>query len=226
MKRIEKDKPLPKHTKLDYDECYAKTVLESLLQKQLYDLTLSDRPDLFSEELNIGIEVTTAISQNEQERMNCWADIPYVNEGQKKRKIERMQQLKVEYQGGIQGWPVRDYSSNEIEDTPINEIKMAFEKKVKKLNKGNYRLFARNNLFINSDVWLCKDSFKQSLLKILIAKNSGKEKFTYVYLLVPGNFYTFDLVNKKYSEIPVESCLQAGWAVQARKMVEEGEDNG
>ena len=28
MVKIEKDRPLPRHTKLDYDECYAKIVLE------------------------------------------------------------------------------------------------------------------------------------------------------------------------------------------------------
>ena len=34
MAKIEKDRPLPSHTKLDYDECYAKIVLEKFFPDQ------------------------------------------------------------------------------------------------------------------------------------------------------------------------------------------------
>ena len=35
MLKIEKDKPLPSHTRLDYDECYAKIILEKFFQMSI-----------------------------------------------------------------------------------------------------------------------------------------------------------------------------------------------
>lgn len=46
MKVIDEDKPLPKHTNLDYYECYAKVVLEDMCPNQFSDLDILDKPDL------------------------------------------------------------------------------------------------------------------------------------------------------------------------------------
>lgn len=46
MVKIEKDRPLPRHTKLDYDECYAKIILEKFFPAKYQNLQISDRPDL------------------------------------------------------------------------------------------------------------------------------------------------------------------------------------
>ena len=55
MAKIEKDRPLPSHTKLDYDECYAKIVLEKFFPDQYENLQISDKPDLRDISNNIGI---------------------------------------------------------------------------------------------------------------------------------------------------------------------------
>lgn len=60
-KKMEKDRPLPKHTKFDYNECYAKIVLEKFFPDEYKNLHISDRPDLRTEDGNIGIEVISAI---------------------------------------------------------------------------------------------------------------------------------------------------------------------
>ena len=65
MAKIEKDRPLPSHTKLDYDECYAKIVLEKFFPDQYENLQISDKPDLRDISNNIGIEVTSAIPQSD-----------------------------------------------------------------------------------------------------------------------------------------------------------------
>ncbi len=66
--RIEKNKPLPNHTKLNYDECCAKLILEELFPKRYHKLALSDKPDLQGEE--VGIEVTIANNQKMEEARN------------------------------------------------------------------------------------------------------------------------------------------------------------
>ena len=78
MAKIEKDRPLPSHTKLDYDECYAKIVLEKFFPDQYENLQISDKPDLRDISNNIGIEVTSAIPQSEQEAMALACEIPYL----------------------------------------------------------------------------------------------------------------------------------------------------
>ena len=48
MAKIEKDRPLSSHTKLNYYECYAKIVLEDVFSEQFCDLIIADKPDLQS----------------------------------------------------------------------------------------------------------------------------------------------------------------------------------
>ena len=46
MKKIEKNKPLPCHTRLNYDECYAKIILETFFPELFHNLEIKDKPDL------------------------------------------------------------------------------------------------------------------------------------------------------------------------------------
>ena len=56
-----------KHTKNRYDECYAKILLEGVFGELYTDLSIKDKPDLFSEKLQLGIEVTSIIPKSRQE---------------------------------------------------------------------------------------------------------------------------------------------------------------
>ena len=87
MAKIEKDRPLPSHTKLDYDECYAKIVLEKFFPDQYENLQISDKPDLRDISNNIGIEVTSAIPQSEQEAMALACEIPYLEKEKQDKRI-------------------------------------------------------------------------------------------------------------------------------------------
>ncbi len=128
MAKIESDKPLPKHTRLKYEECYAKVILEDLFPDEYKELRIEDKPDLINEATSVGIEVTSAISENHREAINLWAGMPYASPEKQEQNKERMQKLGVEYQGGIQGWP--------SEECPFEEIINAFDKKIEKLNSG------------------------------------------------------------------------------------------
>ena len=68
--KIEKDKPLPDHTKLDYDECCALLTLKELFPEQYSELILDDKPDLQGRE--VGIEVTIAGDRKHQEALSNW----------------------------------------------------------------------------------------------------------------------------------------------------------
>ena len=67
---IDPNKPLPDHTKLDYDECCAKLILEELFSKRYGQLTLADKPDLQGD--GVGIEVTIANDPKMQEALGNW----------------------------------------------------------------------------------------------------------------------------------------------------------
>ena len=77
MKKIEKNKPLPCHTKLDYDECYAKIILETFFPELFHNLEIKDKPDLIDTQHKIGIEVTNATSKKEREILSLSSRIKY-----------------------------------------------------------------------------------------------------------------------------------------------------
>ena len=72
------------HTKLKYDECYAKLILEEYFSDRYGDLQLQDKPDLFDVENNIGIEVVLAVDEKRNEAMTLWAKMPEKNSQQQK----------------------------------------------------------------------------------------------------------------------------------------------
>lgn len=86
--KIDKNKPLPDHTKLDYDECCALLILRELFPDRYSTLEIDDKPDL--QGLKVGVEVTIADDRNRQEALNNWIKACYCDD-EKKRKyyIER-----------------------------------------------------------------------------------------------------------------------------------------
>lgn len=54
-------------SKLRWEECCAKLILERVFPERFGTLTISDKPDLQNLTLDVGIEVTTAESKAEKE---------------------------------------------------------------------------------------------------------------------------------------------------------------
>lgn len=148
----EKFKPLPDHTRLDYNECCAKLLLEELFPSRYPELKLADKPDLQGQ--SVGIEVTIADSEKHKEALNNWIKANNCTDENKKAKYtERMNQLGVEYTGGIQCW------------TSINPsfalTRNAVDTKIKKLKKGTISvLIDTNYLFLKTH------GFTMALLKL------------------------------------------------------------
>lgn len=151
MAKIEKDRPLPSHTKLDYDECYAKIVLEKFFPDQYENLQISDKPDLRDISNNIGIEVTSAIPQSEQEAMALACEIPYLEKEKQDKRIAYLKKKGYNYtQYGMTGpgmgyaWTGLDYP--DIRNTWCKYFLSAVETKMKKLNTGGYASMKRYDL--------------------------------------------------------------------------------
>ncbi len=215
MVKIDKDKPLPDHTKLDYDECCAKLILEELFPERYTELTLADKPDLQGD--GVGIEVTIANDKKTEEARNNWVKAYNCdNDVQKARYKVRMAQLGVRYTGGVQGWPGF---------APIFDLtRKAVESKIEKLKKGGYKPFPRYELFVFTDTWYCDTVIADA--KTYLFDENVSRYFKTVYVLSQGaDLHIFETEKKEHKNVRIDSSEQSDRNIRARRMVEEGEED-
>lgn len=210
---IDPEKPLPEHTKLNYEECYAKLILEEFFPERYPCLRLADKPDLQGEQ--VGVEVTTAKDQKMQEAVRLWCKMGYVNDDQKSRNKARMAQLGVPYEGGVQGWPGQVPS--------FKLIQKAVESKVQKLQKGNYKPFARYELFVFTETCLVDEVLEKAKAFFYGAYVSSAYKTIYILSESMGTLYQFENEKAECSEFEFKYPLQYDLSSRARTLVEEGE---
>lgn len=150
--------------------------------------------------------------------------IPYVSPEQAEHDKERMKQLGVEYQGGVQAWPSQSYSASDILKTPLLDVVSAFQNKVEKLNRGQYRQLKRYDLLIHSEVWLVGGQASE-VLQVLEKKNVSSLVYASVFLTTSIDIFRFDLLKGNYFIIPYDLYhnKQFDWAMKARQMIEDGE---
>lgn len=212
---IDKNKPLPQHTKLDYWECYAKIVLEELFPEKFCDLRLADKPDLQDNDGCVGVEVTIANNPKQLEAESLYSTLYYKSEKQKAYDIERIEKL---------GAKVHDGFMMGIKGTDSFErINATVDRKCKTIAKGGYKAFEGYHLFVFSSI-CAVDYMLQEELRYLITENIGKF-YRVIYVLVPGGMYCFDLIKKGYTVFDIDSNMQHKQATKARQMVEEGEED-
>lgn len=209
--RIDKNKPLPDHTKLDYDECCALLVLKELFPERYANLEIKDKPDLQSD--TIGVEVTIADDKKHQEALNNWLKAYHCEDESKKEKyIERMKQLGVTYTGGIQTWG--NYMPS------VNMIFEAINKKIEKVAKSNYREYDNYELFVFSDVWMHESVTEE--LKEYLENNDVFESYNIVYLLEMG-YILHVFTRDDYRIVEIDKTEQTNRNIRAREMVELAE---
>lgn len=212
MPKFEINRPLFSHTKLDYYECYAKTVLEYLFPERFSNLTMADKPDIQSLVDDIGVEVTVAESKKsiEAERLYSWLE--NTDHYRKQRNIERIKQCGAEYKKGM----LLSYGGDNFE-----LVNNAVDRKNKKLQSAGYASFKEYHLFIFSSTY-ADDSMLQNEYVFLQNIHAG-EYWGRIYVLVPGELYCFDFERATYERFVIDSNTQMQCAVKARQMVEEGE---
>lgn len=228
MVEIEKDRPLPRHTKLNYDECYAKIILESFFPDEYQDLQISDRPDLRTKDGNIGIEVTSAIPQKEQEALALASEIPYIDKEKQKGRIDYLKKKGYKYTKYGMLHPPRSYAwtglgNPDIEITFCKDFFSAVAKKLDKLNSGKYELMARYDLFVISEIYI-EEWMPEILLEKLISYSSKRLNYSSIYLLALNGIFMFDTATQKWG-CQVTNKKLNGLSELARQMVEDGETN-
>ena len=153
--KIDRNRPLPAHTKYKYEECFAKIILEHLFPQRYIDLKIEDRPDLQDLEHQIGVEVTSAVPPEDREASSLWTSTVYMDDGpQKKRNIDRLAQLGVHYTGGVQVWPSKSYQTDSLENSPYWALIQSFSDKIQKLNQGHYAKLNQYDLFVHSELFI------------------------------------------------------------------------
>lgn len=210
--KIDKNKPLPAHTKLDYDECCALLVLKELFPDRYSTLEILDKPDL--QGVNVGVEVTIADDRNHQEALNNWVKACHCDDEKKsKYYIERMKQLGVIYTGGIQAWPGQVPS--------LKYVKESIHAKIRKLKAGNYKRFLNDELFIFTDTWMHKTLLNE--VEKFLADNKVFEFFSRVYILEQGsNLHIFE--ENYYKKVIIDVSEQTDRNIRARRIVEQAEE--
>lgn len=209
--KIEKDKPLPDHTKLDYDECCALLTLKELFPEQYSELILDDKPDLQGRE--VGIEVTIAGDRKHQEALSNWVKAYHSEDIDiKKKHVERMEQLGVKYTGGVQAWP--DYAPS------FSDVREAVKKKINKLEKGGYKQFARYELFVFSDAWMYDGRVLEA--RKFFSNDHVYDYYSKIYVFEQGyKLHIFE--GNDYHVITIDISEQSERNIRARMMVEEAE---
>lgn len=207
------------HTKLKYDECFAKLILEEYFSDRYGDLQLQDKPDLFDRKNNIGIEVVRAVDECRNEAMMLWTKMPEKNSQQQKRAIERMEQRGEEYQEGIKSWEPVSYPLN-LKDSPLQDFIKAVEKKVDKLNKNLYKECSRYDLFVNSSIYIQPELLSE-LFEQIKSINCREKRYSFVYFYGQKTIVECDFAHNKYT--PKKDSRQADLVNMAWEMVEQGE---
>ncbi|MBQ9304502.1 hypothetical protein, partial [Butyrivibrio sp.] len=201
-------KPLPEHTKIDYDECCALLILKELFPKEYSTLVIADKPDLQGND--VGIEVTIAGNKKHLEAFNICVKANNSDNLEKKHYyIERLKQLGIKYTDGFQVWPGVKPS--------YEYVKKAVESKVKKLNSGGYKHFDRYELFIFTDTWMTESIITEAMSHFCNA--SVFDSYKKIFVLEKGyKLHVFTDTGCQIIEIDISE--QSERNIRARRIVE------
>lgn len=210
MKKIDKNLPLPFNTKLDWLECFAKLIIENYSSLNVSNLVLKDKPDLQSEEFDVGIEVTSAVDKKSQEMDNLYSLLEYKQVKSKEKVLKRIEELGGKIDSGILIHPCR-YRD-------LNRLFESLENKLKKINKDQYTIFNINSLIIFDDNTIREEEYNDILCKMIKISNKYAIHFNYVFIYIFGSqFIEFDLKEEKIFSIVPKNIYEL--SITARDMV-------
>lgn len=207
------NKPLPKNTKVNYYECYAKILLEEIYPNEFMELQIADKPDLQSKDNISGIEVTISEEEEQLKAESLYTDICYDRVRNVDGAIKEIKKCGCKLEKGILiGKPGKD---------SFDLILKSFSIKLNKLNGNEYKNFKKNCLFIFSDILPTKEMINDAIKEMIEKQLNKKRKFYKVYILIPGGLYSFNLDKDNYELVEINSSLQSLQACKARELVEK-----
>ena len=203
---------LPSHMKIDIWEEYARVVLNWLEPADYSGLTTADKPDLVDEANDLGVEVTWSLPEGSQEIDTLYLRLCTEKDSKRRSYIEkRLSQL---------GAKVNKYVC--LHPTGHDDfllIHKSHEAKLELLNKGGYRPFRHNHLFVMSDILADETMLQAALIGFRRASTNYKNSFERIIVAVPGYVYKFNLVNCSYHVTTLPSSKQYDLAMTARSNV-------
>lgn len=203
---------LPSHTKIDAWEEYARVVLKWLEPASYSGLTAADKPDLVDEANDLGVEVTWSLPEGSQEISALYLRLCTEEDpGWRSCIEERLSQLGAKIDKHVCLHPAGH------DDFLL--IHRSHEAKLELLNKGGYRPFRHNHLFVMSDILANEAMLQTALIGFERAAASYENSFERIIVAVPGYVYKFNLVDRGYRVTELPSSEQYGLAMTARSNV-------
>lgn len=203
---------LPTHMKINIWEEYARVILKWLQPAEYSGLITADKPDLVDAANNLGVEVTWSLQEGSQEIDALYLKFCAEEDPERQNYIkERLSQLGAKVNKYLCLHPTGQDSFSLIHES--------HEMKLELLNKGGYRLFKHNHLFVMSDILANETMLKDALFKFERASAGYKNSFARIIVAVPGYVYEFDLVDYSYRVVELPSNTQYDLAMAARSNV-------
>lgn len=215
-KTIIHNMPLPSNTKYKWSECFAKLMLERVITCELNNLAIVDKPDLQNVNMNIGVEVTTAVDKKDMELERLYTELEYGLIRNIEGASNKINKLGGKIINGILIHPGRTRT--------FESIYNSFKEKVILLNSGNYSIFKHNYLFITDENLIHESELVNMIIKFESIQKKYKYSFEKVYIYIYGDkLYQLNLKQEKYKIFKLPSDEVYRISIDARTMVEEKE---
>lgn len=185
--------------KIRREECYAKFLLEIIFPQEFSMLRIADKPDLQSLDAKKGIEVVSAIDQNDMEAQHLFKKINEMTLDEKKEKsdIEKIRKLG----GQLFGTDGKGMMITTGDDS-FTLIISQFKKKLERLNNAGYQEFPEYCLYVKSEIFADEKMKKDALSEMIeITKNVSRtyeRVFSKVFVDLYSEVIVFDLLHDSY----------------------------
>ena len=187
-----KTQPGSDHTKERYQECYAKVLLERCVPEYRNGIELQDRPDLYCCGCDTGIEVTGIIGKERSEALRLLQRLRDVPDDVRRRRIERLIQLGVEFSHGTPILPMISYRDG-LDSKPYLDLYAAIKKKLKKLNSKGFKQYSKNALLVFSELmFLWGDQYK-IVDRLRDCQEDFETKFDTIYIVTHYKLMRYDM---------------------------------
>ena len=197
-----------KSNKPKFDTCfferYAKITLETILGDRYAGLVNRDRPDLQTEDGEIGIEVTRALKESKVEAIKLLNEMAVA-------EVKNISGL-VEKRGAGYVYGLVDVDSVGSEEyrywLEASSLKRVIENKVKKVINGFYGDFKDFGLYIFTKDDMTPDDLIAAMKLTMELQSGAKQQFQTLYISEIQNLYVCDVATLSYKQYPisVELC--------------------
>lgn len=208
--------PLPKHTRIDYWEAWAREILFELDNETYGNLAIVDKPDLQDTELSVGVEVVSAIAENSRKADGLFDSLQTEADFNKRERYKGIiEEAGAHYIGGVMHGPNgRDSFDGILE---------AVKDKLDKLNGGGYETFHHEHLFVRSEILADARMLAEALESIVELSGRYERRFERIVVWVPSYLYIFEVNDRRYWVSGFDSIRQIRCGEAARQAVIKAE---